>query len=154
MRLDERPLHIIDIAVPRDVDPAVGGLPGVDVLDLDDLRDWADRGLASRAVEAERVRSIVVGEVEAFNFDRQSRAASPLVASMRERADRVREAELERYEARLASLDPAQREVVEALTKSLVAKLLHEPSVRLKHDAGTPRGERNAAAVRDLFDLG
>jgi glutamyl-tRNA reductase len=76
------------------------------------------------------------------------------VASMRERADRLREAELERYEARLASLDPAQREVVEALTKSLVAKLLHEPSVRLKHDAGTPRGERNAAAVRDLFDLG
>jgi glutamyl-tRNA reductase len=153
-RLADRPLHIIDIAVPRDVDAAVAELPGVSVLDLDDLRDWADRGLAARSSEAEGVRAIVLDEVEAFNIDRRSREASPLVASMRRRADDVRADELERYAARLASLDESQREAVEALTKSLVAKLLHEPSVRLKHDAGTPRGERNAAAVRDLFDLG
>jgi glutamyl-tRNA reductase len=153
-RSADRPLHIVDIAVPRDVDTAVADLPNVSVLDLDDLRDWADRGLAARAVEADDVRSIVVEEVEAFNVDRRSRQAAPLVASMRQRANEVRAAELTRYEVRLAGLDESQREAVEALTKSLVAKLLHEPSVRLKHDAGTPRGERNAAAVRDLFDLG
>jgi glutamyl-tRNA reductase len=65
----------------------------------------------------------------------------------------VRRAEVERHRARLKSLTDAQREAVDALTQSLVAKLLHEPSVRLRQDAGTPRGERNAAALRDLFDL-
>ena len=62
-------------------------------------------------------------------------------------------AELERFAARLASLDPAQRSAVEAVTKGIIAKLLHAPSVRLKQDVGTPSGERNAAAVHDLFDL-
>jgi glutamyl-tRNA reductase len=66
----------------------------------------------------------------------------------------VRQAELDRFAKRLASLDPAQRDAVEALSKGIVAKLLHQLSVRLKDDAGTPQGERNAAAVRDLFDLG
>jgi glutamyl-tRNA reductase len=72
---------------------------------------------------------------------------------MHERAEAVRRAELERFAARLASLDATQRAAIEAVTKGIVAKLLHEPSVRLKEDAGTPQGERNAAAVRDLFDL-
>jgi glutamyl-tRNA reductase len=72
---------------------------------------------------------------------------------LHERAEAVRQGELERFAARLASLDETQRAAVEAVTKGLVAKLLHQPSVRLKEDAGSPQGERNAAAVRDLFDL-
>ena len=151
---NRRPLHIVDIAVPRDVAPAVAELPDVTVFDLDDLRDWADRGLAHRAGEAERVRSIVGEEVEEFLVEVTARQAAPLVASMREAADRVRAAELERFASRLSSLDDADRETVEALTRAIVAKLLHEPSVRLKTQAGTPQGERNAAAVRDLFDIG
>ena len=71
-----------------------------------------------------------------------------------QRVESVRTAELERFHNRLAALDPAQRETVEALTKGIVAKLLHQVSVRLKDDAGTPQGARNAAAVRELFDLG
>ena len=66
----------------------------------------------------------------------------------------IRRAELERFTTRLATLDDSQRAAVEAMTKGLVAKLLHTPSVKLKDDAGTPQGERNAATVRDLFDLG
>ena len=151
---NRRPLHIVDIAVPRDVAPSVAELPDVTVFDLDDLRDWADRGLAHRAGEAERVRSIVGEEVEEFLVEVTARQAAPLVASMREAADRVRAAELERFASRLSSLDDADRETVEALTRAIVAKLLHEPSVRLKTQAGTPQGERNAAAVRDLFDIG
>jgi len=151
---NSRPLHIVDIAVPRDVAPAVAELPGVTVSDLDDLRDWADRGLAHRAGEAERVRSIVGDEVEEFLVEVTARQAAPLVASMREAADRVRAAELERFASRLSGLDDADRDTVEALTRAIVAKLLHEPSVRLKTQAGTPQGERNAAAVRDLFDIG
>jgi glutamyl-tRNA reductase len=149
-----RPLFVVDIGLPRDVEPAVAELAGVTVLDLDDLRDWADRGLSHRTAEAERVREIVWEEVENFNLDVTARQAAPLVASMRETAERIRSAELDRYDSKLGHLDPAQRAAVDALTKAIVNKLLHEPSVRLRAQAGTPQGERNAAAVRDLFDLG
>jgi glutamyl-tRNA reductase len=149
-----RPLHIVDIGVPRNVDPSVAALPGVTLANLDDLRDWADRGLSHRAAEAERVRSIVGEEVESYFVESTSRQAAPLVAHMHSAADRVRAGELERFANRFAGLDDTQRDAVEALTRSIVAKLLHEPSVRLKAQAGTPQGERNAAAMRDLFDLG
>lgn len=152
--MSEQPLHIIDIAVPRDVAPEVAELDGVDVLDLDDLRDWADRGRAKRAKEADLVRRIVVEEVENFGVEQTSRQAAPLVAAMHQAAESVRASELERFAHRLAELSDADRAAVEALTKGIVSKLLHEPSVRLKSDAGTPQGDRNAAAVRDLFGLG
>jgi glutamyl-tRNA reductase len=147
------PLLIVDIAVPRNVDSASSALPGVTLLDLDDLREWAARGLALRAHEVDHVRVIVGEEVERFGVDAVARQAAPLVAGLHEHAEHIRQAELERFASRLASLDPTQRAAVEALTKGIVAKLLHQPSVRLKDDAGTPQGERNAAAVRDLFDL-
>lgn len=150
----DRPLHIIDIAVPRDVHPDVADLDGVTVMDLDDLRDWADRGRARRAKEADLVRRIVVEEVENFAVEQTARQAAPLVASMRQAAESVRASELERFAKRLADVSDADRATVEALTKAIVSKLLHEPSVRLKSDAGTPQGDRNAAAVRDLFNLG
>lgn len=148
------PLHIVDIAMPRDVEVGVADLDGVTVLDLDDLRDWADRGLAHRANEADRVRVIVTEEVEDFTVESTARQAAPLVASMHEAAERVRSGELGRFAGRLGELGAAERATVESLTRAIVAKLLHEPSVRLKSQAGTPQGERNAAAVRDLFDLG
>ncbi|MEN9507391.1 MAG: glutamyl-tRNA reductase [Actinomycetota bacterium] len=149
----ESPLLVVDIAVPRNVDPAASSLPGVTLLDLDDLRDWAARGIEQRSHEAAHVRDIVGEEVERFVVDVTSRQAAPLVASLHERAEQVRTAELERFASKLAALDPSQRSAVEALTRGIVAKLLHQPSVRLKDDVGTPQGERNAAAVRDLFDL-
>lgn len=148
------PLYVVDIGVPRNVAPEVGELPGVTLADLDDLRDWADRGLAHRAAEAERVRVIVADEAERFLVESTARQAAPLVALMHGAADRVRRGELERFAARAGDLDPDQLDAVESLTKAIVAKLLHEPSVRLKAQAGTPQGERNAAAMRDLFDLG
>ena len=147
------PLLIVDIAVPRNVHGAAAGLPGVTLLDLDDLRDWADKGLAVRRHEAEHVRAIVRDEVERFEVETTARQAAPLVAALHERAERIRSAELDRFAAKLAGLEPTQRAAVEALTKGIVAKLLHQPSMRLKDDAGTPQGERIAAAVRDLFDL-
>ncbi len=153
-RTADRPLYIVDIGVPRDVEPAVASIPAVTVLDLDDLRDWADKGLAQRAGEAEKVRAIVREEVDNFVVESTARQAAPLVASMRDAAERVRVAEFERFAARLDSLDDAQRAAVDALTRAIVSKMLHEPSVRLKTQAGSPQGERNAAAVRDLFGLG
>jgi glutamyl-tRNA reductase len=148
------PLLIVDIAVPRDVAPEVTRLANVTLLNLDHLRDWAGRALVLRAEEAHRVNEIVSEEVERFSVEATARQAAPLVALLRQRAETIRRAEIERFTARLATLDDAQRSAVEAMTKGIVAKLLHTPSVKLKDDAGTPQGERNAATVRDLFDLG
>jgi glutamyl-tRNA reductase len=148
-----RPLLIVDIAVPRNVDSAAAYLPGVTLLDLDDLRDWAAKGIELRNHEAQHVRDIVGEEVERFGIETTARQAAPLVSLLHERAEHIRRAELERFASKLAAMPQAQRDVVEALTKGIVAKLLHQPSVRLKDDAGTPKGERNAAAVRDMFDL-
>jgi glutamyl-tRNA reductase len=146
-------LLIVDIAVPRNVDSAAAYLPGVTLLDLDDLRDWAAKGIELRNHEAQHVREIVGEEVERFGVETTARQAAPLVSLLHERAEQIRIAELDRFAAKLAALPDAQRAAVEALTKGIVAKLLHQPSVRLKDDAGTPKGERNAAAVRDMFDL-
>ena len=148
------PLLIVDIAVPRDVAPEVTRLANVTLLNLDDLRDWAGRALMLRAEEALRVNDIVSEEVERFGVEATARQAAPLVAQLRQRAEVIRQAEIERFAARLATLDETQRAAVQAMTKGIVAKLLHTPSVKLKDDAGTPQGERNAATVRDLFDLG
>jgi glutamyl-tRNA reductase len=148
-----RPLLVVDVAVPRDVDAAVADLPGVTLLDLDDLRDWAARGIAERAAEAARVRLIVAEEVVNYGEVVVTRQAAPLVAQLHEHAESVRAGELARYRRRLSELDESERDAVDALTRAIVAKLLHDPTVNLKRDVGTPRGERNAAAVRDLFDL-
>jgi glutamyl-tRNA reductase len=149
-----RPLLFVDIAVPRDVAPDVSQLPDVTVLDLDDLSSWADQGRSERLAEVGRVALIVREEVERFELQSAALQAAPLVSSLRERAEALRVAELERHAKRLDQLDESQRDVIELVTRGIVAKLLHEPSVRLRNQAGTPQGERNAAAVADLFDLG
>ncbi len=149
-----RPLLFVDIAVPRDVAPDVAELPDVTVLDLEDLTAWADRGRAQRLGEVDQVLRIVGEEVDRFAIESAALQAAPLVSALRDRAETHRNAELERYARRLAQLDESQRELVDSITRGIVAKLLHEPSVRLRNQAGTPQGERNAAAVADLFDLG
>ncbi len=150
---DGRPLMVIDIAVPRDVAAGVGLMPDVTLLDLDDLREWAARGRAERQGEVAAVQSIVGDEVQRFADVVEARQVAPLISQLHDYAEQVRLGELLRFAGRLDGLDDRQRGAVEAMTRGLVAKLLHAPSVRLKDDAGTPRGERNASALRDLYDL-
>ncbi|MFQ5557397.1 MAG: glutamyl-tRNA reductase [Acidimicrobiales bacterium] len=147
------PLVIIDVAVPRDVDPAAAELPGVSLLDMDDLGEFVGSGLADREREVGRVRSIVDDEVQRYTAITSARAVAPLIARLRNNAEALRMSEIERHQARLGDLDPGQREALESLTKGLVNKLLHQPSVRLKDAAGQARGDRLAEALRDLFDL-
>ncbi|MGY6502654.1 MAG: glutamyl-tRNA reductase [Acidimicrobiales bacterium] len=149
----DRPLLIVDIAVPRDVDPSAADLPGVTLLDMTDLRRFADQGLRGRQAEVTAVRHIVDDEVERFFELRSAREAAPLVADLRSRAEEARQRELDRYRSRLAHLDERDRETIEALTRGVLAKVLHEPTIRLKDAAGTPRGDRLAESLRDLFDL-
>jgi glutamyl-tRNA reductase len=148
-----RPLMVIDIAVPRDVAAGVGLLPDVTLLDLDDLREWAARGRAEREGEVSAVQSIIEDEVQRFTDVAEARQVAPLISQLHDYAEQVRLGEMQRFSGRLDGLDDRQRAAVEAMMRGLVAKLLHAPSVRLKDDAGTPRGERNASALRDLYDL-
>jgi glutamyl-tRNA reductase len=148
-----RPLLIVDVAMPRDIDPAVAELPGVELLDLDDVRAFVEAGLAERRREVGRVRVIVDEERDRFLDSVTAREVAPTITALRERAESLRVAELERQRGRLENLDPKQREAVEAVTRGLLAKLLHDPTVRLKDAAGTPKGERLSDALRDLFDL-
>ena len=148
-----RPLLIVDVAMPRDVDPAAGMIEGVTLLDMSDLKRFAEAGRADRAAEVAQVRVIIEDELGRFRSQAAERQMAPLFASLRERADTLRLAELERFSGRLAELDDRQREAVEALTKGIVAKLLHEPTVGVKLDAGTAKGARLADALRTLFDL-
>jgi glutamyl-tRNA reductase len=150
---DGRPLLIVDIAVPRDVDGAVSSIDGVSLLDMDDLRAFADRGLAERRREIPAVEEIITEELARYETARTSRQVAPLVSELHHWSESVRTAELDRFAAKLAELDPEQRDAVEAMTRGLVAKLVHTPTVRLKAASGTLRGERLAAALRDLFDL-
>jgi glutamyl-tRNA reductase len=147
------PLLIVDIALPRDVDDKVAELPGVTLRDLDHLSEWAQRGLELRAAEVNQVRAIIGDEVQRFSQDQAQRQAAPLVAQLREVVESVRNAEMERYGARLGEMTDEQREAVDSIVRGIVAKLLHSPSVRLREAAGTPQGERLSAAVRDLFNL-
>jgi len=99
------------------------------------------------------VREMIAEEIERFTALVSAREVAPLVAALRENAEAIRAAELDRFRSKLASLDPHQAEAVEALTKGIVAKLLHDPTIGLKDAAGSPKGERLAEALRDLFDL-
>jgi glutamyl-tRNA reductase len=145
-----REILIIDVAVPRDVDPAAADLPGVTLLDMDDLRAFADAGLAERRREAAKARDLVDEEVGRYREASTARQVAPVVTALRDHAETVRLAEVERLGRKLSD---DERAALDALSKGLVAKLLHEPTVRLKDAAGTVRGERLADALRELFDL-
>ncbi|HEV2760050.1 MAG TPA: hypothetical protein VGV86_10835, partial [Acidimicrobiales bacterium] len=148
-----RPLLIVDLGMPRDVDPAVADLPGVDLLGLPDVERFVAANLDERRKEVAPVRAIVAEEVDRWVEVTTARQATPTVSALHQRAEDLRVAELARYRNRLAGLEPREREAVEALTRSLLAKLLHDPTVRLKDAAGSAKGERLAGALTELFDL-
>ena len=151
-RRDGRPLLVVDMGMPRDVDGGVGRLPGVTLLDLADLRAYVDGGAGQRH-EVERARAIVADETARFLATAVQRRAAPTVSALRARAEELRLSELARYRGRLSGLDARQQEAVTALTRGILAKLLHEPTVQLKQAAGSPRGERLADAACELFAL-
>ncbi len=148
-----RPLLVVDVAVPRDVDPAVADLEGVRLLDVEDVRRFAEAQMSTRRGEIPAVRAVLTEELERYRAASAARSAAPVVAALRLRAESIRRAELDRQRARLDALEPEARAIVETVTQRTVAKLLHEPTVRIKQAAGSRRGERLAEALRNLFDL-
>jgi glutamyl-tRNA reductase len=144
----DRVLFFLDLAVPRDVDPAVSDLPGVQVANIDHLRDLVVR---DDTAEVARVQEIVDEEVTRFRAWRRAMRLAPLIRALHERGESVRQAELRRASGRLASLSDQEREAVEALTRSIVSKLLHEPVAGIKtlSDAGDAR----ARFLAELYGL-
>ncbi len=147
------PLLVIDLGLPRNVDPAVAGLPGVALLDMDTLRASVSRALGDRQEEAVAARAIVAAEVERFRTASRQRGAAPIISSLRARLEALRVSELERHRAQLADLSEEEWEHVDQATRAALAKMLHEPTMLLRETAGTPRGERLVEALRILFDL-
>lgn len=146
-------LLIVDVGMPRNVDPSLASLAGVRILDMDDIAKLTDAGMQARNAQTAAVRDIVDEELRRFESIVQAREAAPVISSLRAMAEAVRVNEIERHSARLGDLSPAQIEAVDAVTKAVLAKLLHEPSVKLRESAGSGRGERLAESIRDLFDL-
>ena len=146
-----RPLFLIDIAVPRDLDPAIHELDGCYLYDIDDLEAVVAEGLAGRRREASRAEAIVAEEAEQFRAWQASREVVPAIASLRARAEEIRAGELARARGRLSE---SERLAVESMASRIVEKLLHLPTVRMKEAAAGANGAVYADAVRHLFGLG
>ncbi len=145
-----RPLFLIDLAVPRDVDPALNEREGCYVYDIDDLEAVVAASLAGRRREAERAEAIVAEEAERFRAWQASLDVVPTIASLRARAEAIRTAELGKAAAKLTA---EEREAVESITAQILNKLLHLPTVRMKEAAAAADGVLYAEAVRHLFGL-
>ena len=147
----DRPLVLVDLAVPRDVDPDCAFVSGVTVLDVDAIRAVTDTGVTGE--EVAKATALVEEAANKFAAWRRAVRVEPTISALRGRAEEVREAELERFSSRLGGLSEREREAVEALTRGIVNRLLHEPSVRLKTIADARGDDAHAVALRDLFDL-
>jgi glutamyl-tRNA reductase len=148
-----RPLFLIDIAVPRDVDPTVRQLSGVHLYDIDDLQGLVEGNLRERRLEVPEVEAIVEEELSAFMDWFRTLDVVPTIAELRHRAEAIRRAELERTLRRLGDVSERERHLITAFSQTLVNKLLHHPTVRLKAEAQNGNGPLYARVVRDLFAL-
>jgi len=148
-----RPLFLIDLAVPRDLDPAINELDGCYLYDIDDLEAVVAESLGARRREAATAERIVAEEAEQFRTWQASLDVVPAIASLRARAEEIRQGELAKAEARLGDLSDAERRAVESVTAQIVNKLLHLPTIRMKEAAAAADGVVYADAVRHLFGL-
>jgi glutamyl-tRNA reductase len=148
-----RQLFIIDIAVPRDVEPGVGQLDQVFLYDIDDLKAIVKENMSRRATEIERAETIVRQEVDKFTAWLQSREVLPTVIALRQRFDAIRQAELKRLEGKLAPLSPEARERVDEITHLIVEKLLLTPTEQLKSTRDESLAVAYTDAVNRLFAL-
>ncbi len=153
-RAGETPLALLDLAMPRDVDPGVQALDGVHLVDLEYLAEAAARADgAAGALDVDAVRRIVAQEVESFGAAQRAAAITPTVVALRAMASGVVSSELERLDGRLPGLEARVRAELAQTVNRVVDKLLHSPTVRVKQLAGEPGGASYAEALRELFDL-
>ncbi|MGQ9823597.1 MAG: glutamyl-tRNA reductase [Desulfotomaculales bacterium] len=154
--LSRRPgarILMVDIAVPRDVDPRVGTLPGVTLYDIDDLQKVVDQNLAWRRQLAGEAEKIIAAELVQFQKWLGAQAVVPVIAALKEKAEKIKQSELRRALNRLGDLSPHHKKVVSSLAGSVINQLLHAPVTRLKEYSLSPEGHLYAEALQKLFDL-
>ena len=148
-----KPVFFIDIAVPRDIDPAVNEIDNVFLYDIDDLRQVIDANLKERLKEAHRAEEIVDGEVRAFCSRMQTRDVVPTIVEMRASMEKLRHDEIDRYRKKLKDFTPEQLALLDQITESLTNKILHTPITRIKAMAHDPQGAELIETARKLFGI-
>jgi glutamyl-tRNA reductase len=151
MSARDQPMVIVDLAVPADVERTAGAVPGVHLFDVDDLRAGLDEARASRLREVPKVEAIIEDEVVEFSRRYRELEVAPIVSALRRQAESLRQRELDRALGELGEIDPRVAEKIERLTRTLVTKLLHDPTVRLRERAGSTDGEQVVELVREFF---
>jgi len=149
----DRPLVLVDIAVPRDIEPAAGSLPGVRLYNIEDLQLTIEENMAGRGLEGAQAEAIVDEQVAEFMAWLVALSVKPLIVDLREHAEMIRQRELERVQHRLPDLPPEYAPIIDMMTQRIVNQLLHEPTVRLKNHASHLDGQLYARVIRDLFAL-
>jgi glutamyl-tRNA reductase len=148
-----RPLLAIDLAVPRDVEPACREVPGVSIFDIDDVQQIAERNASGREAEAKLAERIIEAELDRFERWLSSLEVMPTIAALRERGDEVVRRVLAENENRWESLSDADRARMEAMARAIASRLLHEPTLRMRRAAGDEDAYAHISALRDLFGL-
>lgn len=149
-----RPIFFVDIAVPRDIDPAVNNLDNAFVYDIDDLQHVVDANIKQRQREAVWAEEIVRQEVQKMMHRLASRDVVPTIVALEEKLNRIRETEMERFRGRLNTLTSEEREAVDALTHGILNKILHGPITELKSGAGNPEHGALVQLIRKIFGVG
>jgi glutamyl-tRNA reductase len=148
-----RPLMLVDIAMPRNVDPAAAALPGVTLVNLDALHDSLESARLAREREVPQVKEIIDEEVSAWRLFNREMQVRPVIRDLRQKAESIRLRELERTMKYLGEVDPETRKHISHLSRALVNQLLHEPTRKLREEAGQGEPAGLADAVKNLFDL-
>jgi len=149
-----RPMFLIDIAVPRNIEPEVNKIDNVFLYDIDDLQRVVDRNLQGRVTEAEGAELIISEEVERMVSRLRTREVVPTIVGLQERLESLRTAEIERMRGKLGLLTREQEEALDALTKGIINKIAHGPISELRKQASMPEGHHFIKAVRKVFRLG
>jgi glutamyl-tRNA reductase len=149
----ERPLVLIDIAVPRDIDPDAASIHGVRLYDIDKLNAYLEHSLAERISEVPQVKIILEEEHSQFAEYMKSLEMLPIIADMRQQAELIRQGVLEKTFRRLPDLTETERDRIESMTQALVKKILDAPTQRLRAEASCPHAPEYAAVARTLFGL-
>ncbi len=152
-RRKNRPMFFIDIAVPRDIDPAVNDIDNIFLYDIDDLQQVVDENVRERMKEAGRAEEIVDQEVQAFCSKMQTREVVPTIVGLRETLEKLRRDEIERNRKHLGALDEGQQQAVDRITQALINKILHHPISQLKDMAHDPKGPEYLDLVRKIFNV-
>lgn len=148
-----RPVFLIDIAVPRNIDPKVNELEGAFLYDIDDLGRAVEENRKARAREAEQAEEMIEAEVSRLLDRLKAREVGPLISGLHEQLDQVAKAELERFKAKLGPLSPVQEEALAGYTRSLLNKIAHGPVVELRRAAARTDGDREISLIRRIFRM-